>query len=190
MKNLIKLGTIGVIASIVFSSCGTSNIAITKRHYNKGYYVERSSSNVAPYIKGGATQPVTKPLYAMQTQAKQSTHVVNTIQVARANNTFIVANTPHKNATQSRVVEIIKYPAAIIEAPASQITMAVASITKVQDGDHAERAALSLFWLVIVVILILWLIGLLSGGWGLGGLINLLLVVALILLILWLLRII
>lgn len=50
--------------------------------------------------------------------------------------------------------------------------------------------ALSLLWIVIVVLLILWLLGLLAGGWGLGGLINLLLVVALILLILWLLRII
>ncbi|HWY38270.1 MAG TPA: DUF5670 family protein [Bacteroidia bacterium] len=40
------------------------------------------------------------------------------------------------------------------------------------------------------MILILWAIGFLAGGFGLGGLINLLLLVALILLILWLLRII
>jgi hypothetical protein len=52
------------------------------------------------------------------------------------------------------------------------------------------EGALSLIWIVILVLLILWALGLLAGGWGLGGLINILLVIALILLILWLLRII
>jgi hypothetical protein len=52
-----------------------------------------------------------------------------------------------------------------------------------------DRDGLSLFWVVILVIIILWAIGFFAG-WGTGGLINLLLVVALILLILWLLRII
>ncbi|MBK6834313.1 MAG: lmo0937 family membrane protein [Bacteroidetes bacterium] len=49
---------------------------------------------------------------------------------------------------------------------------------------------LSLLWIVILVLLILWALGLISGGFGLGGFINILLVIALILLILWLLRII
>ena len=48
---------------------------------------------------------------------------------------------------------------------------------------------LSLFWLVILILLIIWAIGLASGGFGLGGLINLLLLVALVLLILWLLHV-
>src|SRR3990167_5281695 len=55
----------------------------------------------------------------------------------------------------------------------------------VHDGD-----GLSLFGIIILIILILWLVGAISGGWGLGGLIHILLVIALILLILWLLRII
>ncbi|NNM94984.1 MAG: lmo0937 family membrane protein [Bacteroidia bacterium] len=58
------------------------------------------------------------------------------------------------------------------------------------DGDnHSRGDGLSLFWLIILIILIVWAIGLLAGGFGLGGLINILLVIALILLILWLLRI-
>jgi hypothetical protein len=50
--------------------------------------------------------------------------------------------------------------------------------------------ALSLLWIVIVIILILWLLGFALGGLGLGGAIHILLVIALILLILWLLGII
>jgi hypothetical protein len=47
---------------------------------------------------------------------------------------------------------------------------------------------LSLLWIVIIILLILWALGLISGNFG--GLVHLLLVIALILLILWLLKII
>jgi hypothetical protein len=53
------------------------------------------------------------------------------------------------------------------------------------NGDEAR----SLFWIVILVLLILWALGIISGSFGLGILFNLLLLIALILLILWLLRI-
>jgi hypothetical protein len=46
---------------------------------------------------------------------------------------------------------------------------------------------LSVLWVVVLVLLILWAVGL--WGFGLGGLINVLLVIALILLILWLLQV-
>jgi hypothetical protein len=49
-------------------------------------------------------------------------------------------------------------------------------------------ADLSLLWIVIIILLVLWVLGLISGNFG--GLIHLLLVIALILLILWLLKII
>jgi Family of unknown function (DUF5670) len=60
-----------------------------------------------------------------------------------------------------------------------------ANTTSYRDNGNG----LSLFWVVILIILILWAIGLAAGGFGLGGLINVLLVIALILLILWLLQI-
>jgi len=47
---------------------------------------------------------------------------------------------------------------------------------------------LSLLWIIIIILLILWALGFISGNFG--GLVHLLLVIALILLILWLLRII
>jgi len=59
---------------------------------------------------------------------------------------------------------------------------------KSKQTPHSDGEALSLLWIVIVVLLILWALGLIAGEFG--GLIHLLLVIALILLILWLLRII
>ncbi len=47
---------------------------------------------------------------------------------------------------------------------------------------------LSMLWIVIIVLIVLWALGLIAGNFG--GLIHLLLLIALILLILWLLRII
>lgn len=61
------------------------------------------------------------------------------------------------------------------------------TVIKPASGD---RDSLSLLWIVILVILILWAIGWGFGGFGLGGLIHVLALIALILLILWLLRII
>ena len=80
----------------------------------------------------------------------------------------------------------------VLESPSAEKTKTLYEAPTVSNNtnDRDEHAALSLLWLVIVIILILWLIGLIAGGFGLGGLINLLLVIALILLILWLLRII
>lgn len=53
----------------------------------------------------------------------------------------------------------------------------------------SDENTLSLFWIVVVIILIIWVIGAFTGGFGIGGAIHLLLILALILLILWLLGI-
>ncbi|MBA3665465.1 MAG: hypothetical protein H0W61_14815 [Bacteroidetes bacterium] len=50
-------------------------------------------------------------------------------------------------------------------------------------------AVLSLFWIVIVVLLAIYLIGLFFNGYGSGSLIHILAVVVLVLFVLWLLRI-
>jgi hypothetical protein len=57
-----------------------------------------------------------------------------------------------------------------------------------KEARGSSDDALSLLWIVILVVLLLWLLGVIAGGLGLGGLIHILLVIALILLILWLIR--
>jgi len=68
----------------------------------------------------------------------------------------------------------------------NQQEVEVKNSPKHSSGD--DKDGLSLFWLIILVVLILWLLGFLIGDFG--ALIHILLVIALILLILWLLRII
>jgi hypothetical protein len=55
-------------------------------------------------------------------------------------------------------------------------------------SQNPVTSDLSLLWIVIIILIVLWALGLIAGNFG--GLIHLLLVIALILLILWLLRII
>lgn len=69
----------------------------------------------------------------------------------------------------------------------SKITKSNFDLKNISSPEPREDG-LSLLWIIIVVILILWALGLI-GGYG-GSLIHLLLVIALILLILWLLGII
>lgn len=54
----------------------------------------------------------------------------------------------------------------------------------------ADRGNGSFLWTIILVLLVIWLLAFLTGGWGLGGLIYLFLVVALVMLLLRLLGII
>ena len=82
----------------------------------------------------------------------------------------------------------ITYKIKAVDTHISHIDLTQLNIKKVGNAAR-ESDGLSLFWIIILVILILWALGLLSGGWGLGGFINILLIIALILLILWLLRV-
>lgn len=185
-----------VFAGILFSSCSNSSrIAITKRHYRSGYYVDfgakkpvQTVSKISPVNRHKTAQAITaKPvnqvamnvttevtpaiLQNSQTSTKLQTGNAKIIHSATADND--IAPTNGNNVNESPTL-------------ANKQTVLESS----GDGDRgAERDALSLLWIVIVVILILWLIGIIAGGFGLGGLINLLLVIALILFILWLLRV-
>jgi hypothetical protein len=59
-----------------------------------------------------------------------------------------------------------------------------------QIGVAGPSDGYSLLWIIIVVLAVLYLIGLLTGGFGLGPIIHVLIIVAVVLLILWLLKVI
>ena len=193
MKTLITLSI--ACLGILLSSCG-SNFTITKRHYNSGYYVDIVKNYKAKSEKKTEVAPALLPQATTaspeKTIVEQKDVVVNTNQTAgTVNNTSPIstkATKSHSNyMSHKRVKEVPVEQPQIMNKPVVQndITTAPENISQDDNG----RAALSLLWIVIVIVLILWLIGLLADGFGLGGLINLLLVIALILLILWLLRI-
>ena len=168
----------------LLASCNSRN-TLMKRHYMKGYYLERSTAkHIAPaQARVAAKAPVI-------TQHKRIAPVTNEpIALAEAQ----AASAP-KQASASKAN--VKKSARLQKRPAVYSLVPVLPNIRLSDSKQAlnpvvrDDDGLSLFWAVILVIVILWAIGFLTGGFGLGNLIHLLLVVALILLILWLLRII
>ncbi|HXB40806.1 MAG TPA: DUF5670 family protein [Bacteroidia bacterium] len=191
MKKLITFSVICIMAGILLSSC-KSNISIAKRHYNDGYYIAHSKGKQTVSSTKEENKVVQlkirKPVYSVFPQTTQSVPNLYANSTT-TNNTTLVASNEKKIAkaiSHAITFKPVKHKAVITTNSVMQIKNMHETKKMVSDGG---RDGLSLFWLVILIILILWAVGFLAGGFGLGGLINLLLLVALILLILWLLRI-
>lgn len=171
---------------ILLGSCNSNNVLL-KRHYMKGYYFSHADkkSDVAVNTKKSESSvvhhsPVTSlvaPVVRNDKAASLSASAAITQKVSATN-----AHQPFKKLLANKPLRKIY------------------SLNPVSLGKEMKKSALkplvrddsglSLFWVVILILLILWAIGWLTGGFGLGNLIHLLLVAALVLLILWLLHII
>jgi len=195
MKKVIRFGIFCFIASILFTSC-KSSMSVTKRRYNSGYYITyNNGKQCSPALKEQTkttSSASTNQVKLLQEQVKQK----KTKEYAQDNcvedNTTVVASTEKKQyrtVLKQHIKQIQALQTKIIENRTLQIKQTLSKTKKTNTTSSDDDDALSLFWIVILVILILWALGLLAGGFGLGGLINLLLLVALILLILWLLKI-
>ena len=192
MKKIITFGSIIIISIVLFSSC-ESNMSITKRHYNNGYYIANSKMKHDNNQKKIETAIPTKTI--LSSNSIQNKIESNAINMDSVHNSFIDKNDmvasnnkmPGKTNTHNKIKNAVKQQAEILRHSAKQNKRNVFRKNKVKDDSTDD--ALSLLWIVIVVILILWLVGFLLGGFGLGGIFNLLLLIALILLVLWLLRI-
>ncbi|MHB8258664.1 MAG: DUF5670 family protein [Bacteroidia bacterium] len=174
-----------VVASILLTSC-----SIAKRHYTSGYYVSHSSDKqtITKMQEPTAQKKTATSLYAIQNineennldgGSKQNQVPENGALTAsnkqEANNTKLVQ--PSRHASNKVALITVKGNSPLVSAKKTAATT-------------ASKDGLSLFWVIILILLILWALAFLTGGWGLGSLIYILLVVALVLLILWLLRII
>jgi len=195
MKNrIIALG--GIILLLVFASACNSyrNVTVLKRHYSKGNYIsvnKNHKSFVNHKLKSDKFQSIenaAKPINIsvdnineeLNTEASAAKSVQsNTIKSVTNFSELVNSAERNKIAERERNENIPKLSS--LKKGISKLHMLNA-----QKDDEAR----SLFWLVITVLVIIWLIALVSGGWGLGGFVNLLLLIALILFILWLLRLI
>jgi hypothetical protein len=177
---------------VIHSSCG-SNLTIAKRHYNSGYYFSHNTGNKNIYKQTNEDENIAiktiEPINVSVEPKEFSKKYVH--QNSKSNDVFnsdrnietSFKTISTKNSNQLSKPKITSIKTSVKEIKQTLLERKITSTTTV------ERDGLSLFWIIIVVILILWLLGFLAGGFGLGGLINLLLLIALILLILWLLRI-
>jgi hypothetical protein len=193
MKKLITYNVMCLVVAIAFSSC-MSNIAITKRHYNKGLYIDYSNNKETALInKGRAVQPKLQTTISTgQTQSEQNTKASNPVILSKVQSVVTIKSlekAAYTPTVQPATKQLTANAMENIAVPVTQMKPYVSGVSNVTDGDeHHRRDTLSLFWLVILVVLILWLILFIVGG--LGGFIDLLLLVAAVLLVLWLLRII
>ena len=191
MKKTFTSIIICLVTAILLSACSATGF--TKRRYTKGHYIshqqarhntqanpapEKSAQQVAPVatVKNNESATAAENRVSFAEPTIKSGKVAQAISLVKhtTNAKHYAKNGVSTGPLDLRVKESFKSSHATLSAAKSAAS----------DDD-----ALSLFWIVIVVILILWLLGVLTGGWGLGGLINLLLVIALVLLILWLLRV-
>jgi len=204
MKNSTYLFLL-IVAGIIFCSCATNSVSVTKRRYRDGYYVEygkgRHNRVQAPEVK---EEPhALAPAIAKEPSAKATSSPSRTPGKTLAP---AAAAVKEKTCTQGKkdaarsAEKLKKDPRPRTDLSNALAPLRVASedpfsalnrhlATQPAPGPHSDEA-LSLIWIIILVVLILWLLGYLGGGWGIGGAIHLLLVIALVLLILWLLRII
>lgn len=192
-KNLHKI-IIFLAFIVIASSCNNSRgLSITKRHYSKGNYVSVNKKQKAFVYH----EPV-KKLPGIDVQKEKESILAASIKEEK----LIEANVDQKIGKsemqkENRLEDLINEAETqkIKEATQKESLNNLSKIKQAKQLFHLNKiqpdaGARSLFWLVITILIIIWLIALLSGGWGLGGLVNLLLLIALILFILWLLRLI
>lgn len=191
MKKIITYSLIALLSGFLFSSC-RSNLTIIKRHYNKGYYVASSKNEkVHTVSREPEKQPevpvaLTPDSFARQNEQSSSDTETSPVRVSNVKEKETAIPKVKRNGAPGLSGQNRNLLPATNRHHIKPLQHKISTFKK-SERSTASDEALSLFWIIILIILILWAVGLLAGGFG--GLINILLVIALILLILWLLRI-
>ncbi len=194
MKKLITLSILFILTGILLTSC-KSGFSSSKRHYTKGYYFARVHGKTAPShleLNNKCLKTETADQIAeVKVLAEQSPIKTYTPSATITKQAILITSNEKKQGKSGMYKSpkpFIPFTIKNIDSQISHMDPTQLNVKKVGNATR-ESDGLSLFWIIILVILILWALGLLSGGWGLGGFINILLIIALILLILWLLRV-
>lgn len=200
MRRISTLLTLFFLIGLL-AGCG---ISLEKRRHTGGYYVNvNPRKHAAKQDRPAVQEPESEAVAAIRTEAvsapaeeseqlvAEAVAPVNETEAPAAEAAMPVraayADAPSGPATTIRHTS--DQPS-VFRQVAERVPVKALKVKNVKSGSGATSAdALSLFWIVILVLLVLWAAGLISGGWGLGWVINVLLVIALVLLILWLLRI-
>lgn len=211
MKALFTFISICLTSTILLTSCGT--VSITKRLHTKGYHVDynniKQNKNISTSEDVASKEPTQSTIKETESSnpsgkeiksqpvdlTEKNTKTEKTIEVEE-NKTIKrkpkqITQKPTEKTQKNYAVDNFEDVSETFLNPIKKTTNKIKeSVTnsKLAKSSTRSEGDLSLFWIVILVVLILWLLGALGGI--LGDLIHLLLVVALILLILWLLGII
>jgi len=187
MKKLIQLLAVLLLAGFVLPSCNSS-LGITKRRYTKGYFVQHNSGKHLLKKHNEVLVTKDKTISSPDEEFRATEFIKSSTETEPVidKKGVITAAAPkahtftreEKKVQRDQAVDLaVKHPVKAIKK--------VGDLVKQDSGDKA----LSLLWVVIVVILIVYLLGLLLDWAGGGAWIHVLGIIALVLLILWLLRI-
>jgi hypothetical protein len=188
----IRFFALALLSAFIISSC-SSGLSFTKRRYTKGFYVHHRAG--APDVKQhkSMSDPIAQPAVVVNAEpvsADQANQVnaQKNPQIGSVTAKVPASKIKRSGHVSSQASPAVKHglteKAGLLTAPKIR-TLSDSQLAKGPSGD-----GYSILWTVIVVLAILYLIGLLAGGFGLGGLIHLLAIVVVVLLILWLLKII
>jgi hypothetical protein len=194
MKKLLNIASMFALAGIIISSC-SPNVSITKRRYTKGYYVEHHSKK--HQVKTNESEKVAidkkkEPVLVLPKATLQPAGNNQSVKIIPQEKKALAAGSSKNNRTIksresfTKSVEDLLSFTLVKPNPLKAVKALPDKLGTADAGD----TALSLAWIIIVVLAILYLLGILLDVAGGSGLIHLFAVVILILLILWLLRII
>jgi len=172
------------ISALIFSSCNSA-LSITKRKYMKGYYVHHSTAANAASAAKSQTKKRKHP--SEKTSPAPEQPVPETAKTLQD-------DAPNTMSDRISLPQTAKKNVSLIElSPSTFITNPVQSFKQLKKHIEASPSAgeaLSMLWLLAVILLVVYLAGLLLDNFGAGWIIHLLLVAALVVFLLWLLRII
>jgi len=207
MKKTLSFAPLCLVMTLFLASCGSS-LTVQKRQHNRGYHVafNKNPRGAAKHQETElATEKSIRPEIVQEPAAELPAKGLKEIQELTAipAERELVAQEAKvtkgsKAATQpveKSKVRTKRTPLkSMLETPFDQMRETAAKVRELKESvakdqsanASAARDGLSLFWIVILILLILWALGVI-GSWG--SFVYILLVVALILLILWLLQV-
>jgi len=193
MKKLITLAVIFVLTSIMI---GCKSSSVLKRRYTKGYYVHHAARHNE--TKPAEKTAVLKQVKPVPIAAAEQAVSIEPQQRALEQAPVVTAGVDLQNKKETAVSVTKKNTASKVQIKDLKVLPTAFSMQKqfkliksLKDKVTADAAddALSLLWIIILILLIFYLLGFAFDMYGIGPLFNLLALIIVILLILWLLRI-
>jgi hypothetical protein len=187
MKRAILLINLFFIALFISSCINNGELSVTKRQYRNGYSVEysfkkRKNFDQSKYIEAFSG-------YSNDRRAATATVLANEKEIYADAQSPIESEKatrerPSRARAHSEKFLVDERTLAKAQATISEKKSKSKPVNTNKIHDNGD----SIVWTLISIFLLLWLISLLTGGWGLGGLIYLFLLVAVVLLLLKLLN--
>lgn len=197
MKKTILLISSCIIAAIIFSSCGTTGVSLTKRHYRSGYNLEISSAQTKTDSKAEKNNEAQTLNTTAETVNETTAETIYASIDATNENSYVKHKTFSFNQKEVVPVESGNMGNVSTKKERKKTSLLVAKASHIKGTiNRAFKPALAehdlggLIWTLAGILLVLWLVSLLTGGWGLGGFLHIFLVVALILILLRLIHVI